>query len=139
MSTASSTAPRRYPGRVLLTLGLMVAVAGVVSYAVQIWAEHLATPWYLPIVGTLGLVCVVVSLCQARSIWRLLALILVLLLTGGEWAMLLGGRQPPYAGPVAVDRPFPAFATLRADGTPFTQRDLEGEHDNVLVFFRGRW
>ena len=27
----------------------------------------------------------------------------------------------------------------RADGTPFTSRDLEGDRDNVLVFFRGRW
>lgn len=139
MSTATPIGPRRYPGRLFLALGLIVAVAGVVAYAVQVWVERLTAPWYLPCLGTLALVCVGVSLWQARSIWRVLALILVLLLTGAEWAMLLGGLQPPYAGPVAVGRPFPAFATVRADGTPFTQRDFEGERDNVLVFFRGRW
>jgi hypothetical protein len=28
---------------------------------------------------------------------------------------------------------------MRADGSPFTQRDLEGDQNNVMVFFRGRW
>jgi hypothetical protein len=139
MSTSSITRLRQYPGRLLLALGLVVAAAGVAGYAVQIWTARLTAPWYLPCLGTLGLLCLVGSLWQARSIWRVLALILVLLLAAAEWAMLLGARQPPYAGPVAVGQPFPAFATARADGTPFTQRDLEGEQHSVLVFYRGRW
>ena len=48
-------------------------------------------------------------------------------------------RLPAYTGPVAAGQPFPEFATQRADGSPFTQRDLEGDQNNVMVFFRGRW
>jgi hypothetical protein len=139
MSNSAPTVRRCKPGRLMLALGVVVPAAGVAGYAMQVWAQRLTTPWYMPVLGMLGLVCLVVSLWQARSIWRALALILILLLTGAEIAMLVGGRQPPYAGPVAEGQPFPAFTTMRADGTPFTQRDLQGKHDNVLVFFRGRW
>jgi hypothetical protein len=93
----------------------------------------------MPILGTLGLVCLAIAFWQARSVWRVLALLLVLLLCGAEWAYLLKTRQPEYTGPLAGGQPFPAFAALRHDGTPFTQRDLHGDQDNVLVFFRGRW
>jgi peroxiredoxin len=48
-------------------------------------------------------------------------------------------RLPPYTGPIAVRRPFPAFDARLADGTPFTQDDLAGNRHAVLVFFRGRW
>ncbi len=51
------------------------------------------------------------------------------------WAM----RLPAYTGPVTVGQSFPPFATTRSDGTAFTQSDLQGEANNVLVFFRGRW
>ena len=60
-------------------------------------------------------------------------------LAGAEGAFLAALRLPAYTGPVAAGRPFPAFATIRADGTPFTQSDLEGDQDTVMVFFRGRW
>ena len=69
----------------------------------------------------------------------MLALLPVLLVTAVSWALLLGDRVPAYTGPVTVGQPVLAFATKRADGSPFTQRDLEGDQDNVLVFFRGRW
>src|SRR5206468_332568 len=81
--------------------------------------------------ATLGVVLLVASLWQARSVWRLLALVLVVLLAGAEWAMLLGLREPAYTGPVAAGQTFPEFATARADGTPFTRRDLEGGPDDV--------
>jgi len=35
-------------------------------------------------------------------------------------------RLPPYAGPVEVGRPFPAFEARRADGKPFSQDDWQG-------------
>jgi peroxiredoxin len=40
---------------------------------------------------------------------------------------------------VAAGKPFPVFTTTKADGSPFTQRDLEGDRITVMVFFRGRW
>jgi len=68
-----------------------------------------------------------------------LALLLVLLLAGAEWAFLLASRLPAYTGPVAAGQPFPEFTTVRADGKPFARRDLDGDQNSVLVFFRGRW
>ena len=112
---------------------------GVLAYVAQVAALQLRMPWYLPITGTIALMLVILSLKQKRSVWRFLALVFVLLLTGMEWMFVFGGRLPAYRGPVAVGKPFPAFATLRADGTPFTERDLGGAQNDVIVFFRGRW
>lgn len=139
MTNPSLTAPRRHPGRLFLALGLGVAILGVAAYVAQLSAHRLSAPWYLPLSGMLAAAFLVVALRQARTLWRVLALLLVILLAGAEWTFLLGARLPPYAGPVAIGTPFPAFATVRADGTPFTHCDLMGDHDIILVFFRGRW
>jgi hypothetical protein len=112
---------------------------GIAAYVAQLLANSLMAPWYMPITATLGAILVGVALWKARSIWRILALVLVMLFAGAEWSFLLLTRLPPYAGPVIVGKPFPVFATMRADDTPFTQQDLPGGQDNVMVFFRGRW
>ena len=93
----------------------------------------------MPALASLGVVLVVVSLLERRTVWRVLALLAVMLLTGAELAFLYAMRLPPYTGPIAVGQPFPAFEARRSDGTPFTHRDLAGDQNNVLVFFRGRW
>ena len=93
----------------------------------------------MPIAATLGVVLIAAALWQARSIWRILALLLIVLLAGAEWAFLMETRMPAYTGPVAAGQSFPAFATQQADGTPFTQADLVGDQKTVMVFFRGRW
>jgi hypothetical protein len=139
MTTSSPAGPRRYPGRLYLLLGLAVTALGIVGYIVQINLERLTMPWYLPASATLGVLLLVLSLLQARSIWRVLALALVLLFAGAEYAMLWKVRLPEYKGPIAVGQPFPAFATKRADDTTFTQADLQGDQDTVMVFFRGHW
>jgi cytochrome oxidase Cu insertion factor (SCO1/SenC/PrrC family) len=122
-----------------MTLGLGLAALGILAYVVQIKAQRLVTPWYMPIAATLGLVFLAVSLWKKRTVWRILALLLVGLLAGAEWALLLASRLPAYTGPVVAGQSFPPFATMQADGTPFTERDLEGDQNSVLVFFRGRW
>jgi hypothetical protein len=96
-------------------------------------------PWYMPTLASLGVVLVSISLVERRTVCRAFALLAVVVLAGAEWAFLYAVRLPPYTGPIAVGQPFPAFETKRADGTPFTQRDLVGDRNNVLVFFRGRW
>jgi hypothetical protein len=106
---------------------------------VQLATQRLMMPWYVPLLATLGALLVAASLWQTRTVWRLLALLLVVLLAGAEWAFLLATRLPPYTGPVALGQPFPVFATVRADGTPFAQSDLQGSQNSVLVAFRGRW
>src|SRR5438477_5910024 len=120
MTTPSSPTPRRRPGRLLLGLGLGIAVVAVAAYALQVMAHRLTAPWYLPYATTVGVALVAASLWQARTVWRVLALLLVIVVAGGAWIVMIGSRLPPYAGPVAVGRPFPAFQTVRADGTSFT-------------------
>jgi hypothetical protein len=120
-------------------LGLALTALGIIAYIVQFSTGHLFAPWYLPWTGLLGVLLLVASLWQTRTVWRVLALLLVGLLAGLEWRVLVGHPLPPYTGPVQVGEPFPAFATVRADGTPFTQHDLESDQNSVLVFFRGRW
>jgi hypothetical protein len=127
------------PGRSLVLLGLVLPLLAVAAYAAQLSTYRMTAPWYLPVAATLGVLLVVASLWQARTVWRWLALVPVLLICAAAWMFLLGTRLPAYTGPVAVGEPFPAFATVRADGSPFTDRDLAGDVDNVLVFFRGRW
>jgi hypothetical protein len=139
MTTSSAIAPRRFPGRLFLFLGIALAVLGLLGYAMQLKMARLTTPWFLPISTTLGAIFLLVALWQARSVWRVLALLLVVLLAGAEWMFLLGTRLPAYTGPVAEKKSFPDFATVRANGTPFTQGDLSGDKNSVLVFFRGRW
>ncbi len=139
MTSSSSDTPHRLRGRLLLLLGLGLGVLGVVAYVVQFSLERLMLPWYTPTLAALGVVLVVMSLWERRTVWRVFALLAVVLLTGAELALLYAMRLPPYTGPIEVGRPFPAFEARRADGTPFTDRDLAGDRNNVLVFFRGRW
>jgi len=139
MTSSSSAAPHRFRGRLFLLLGLGLAVLGVVAYVVQFSLQRLMAPWYMPTLASLGVVLVIVSLLERRTVWRVFALLAVVLLATTEWAFLYAVRLPSYTGALAVGRPFPVFETKRADGTPFTQRDLAGDRNNVLVFFRGRW
>jgi hypothetical protein len=139
MTTSSSALPRRYPGRLFLWLGLALTALGLAAYVMQLSQKNLTTPWYLPASATIGLLLVLVALFQARSVWRFLALVLVFLFAGAEWTFLLGTRLPDYSGPVAQGEAFPDFKTVQSDGTPFTQENLVGDKDTVMVFFRGRW
>jgi hypothetical protein len=138
MSTPSSTPAPRAPGRRLVALGLGITVLGIIAYSVQIAVHRLFTPWYVPAAATLGVVLLLIALWQKRNVWRVLGLLLVVVIAGLAWVFVLA-RLPAYTGPVERGRPFPHFQTMRADGTPFTERDLEGELGSVLVFFRGRW
>ncbi|HEV8061856.1 MAG TPA: hypothetical protein VGP68_18400 [Gemmataceae bacterium] len=135
-STSSASAKS---GRSLLFLGLACTILGIGAYVLQVELHHLSTPWYLPLTALLGVGLVAFSLRKKRNFWRWSALLLVVCLTGFECTFLLATRLQPYAGPLKIGQPYPAFQTQRADGAPFTQADLHGDQDTVLVFFRGRW
>ena len=139
MTTIPTPSTHRSRGRLFLLLGLGLAVLGVVAYVVQFSLGRLTVPWYMPALASLGVVLVIASLRETRTVWRVLALVAVVLLGGFELMALNAMRLPPYRGPIAVGRPFPAFEAKRADGTPFTQDDLAGDRHAVLVVFRGRW
>ena len=140
--STTPAAPPRSAGRGLLWLGIAIALLAVIAYAALLMSARLIhTPWYAPVLASLGVVLIVLSLARRFTLLRLVALLLVGLLAAGEWWFLLvGTRLPAYAGPVAAGTPFPDFkpASL-ADGTPFNRADLAAEKNTVLVFFRGRW
>jgi hypothetical protein len=111
-----------------------------VAYAFQVNAGVLRTPWYAPALDTVGMALILVALLRRVSVWRIAALLLIGALTAGEWWFLLSySKLPEYRGPVSAGAPFPEFTAARADGTPFTQDNLKGDRDTVLVFFRGHW
>jgi hypothetical protein len=119
--------------------GIALVVLGVVAYTIQLYFQLLILPWYVPAAAVLGVVLVAASLRKRRTVWRWLALGMVMLLAGLELLALYAVRLPPYTGPVAVGYPLSVFEVRRADGTPFTQNDLVGDQHQALVFFRGRW
>jgi hypothetical protein len=130
----------RHPGRPLLLAGVLVALAGPVLMIVLMFAAKiLITNWYAPLLVTLGVVLIVLALKRSRSIWRWMALVVFTLLAGFLWFALFAMSLPAYTGPVKNGESFPAFATTLADGSAFTQDDLKGEQNTVMVFFRGHW
>ena len=130
----------RHPGRSLLLLGVLLAVAGpVLMIFVMFAAKLLITPWYAPLLGTLGVALIILALMRSRTIWRWTAAVIFTLFVAFQWFGLLALRTPAYTGPVKDGQPFPAFATTLADGSAFTQDDLQGDQNTVLVFFRGHW
>lgn len=130
----------RHPGRPLLLLGVLLAIAGpVLNVVLMFGAKILITPWYVPILGTLGLALIFVALMRSRSIWRWAAVVLVTLIVDFGWFAVLAMRTPAYTGPVKDGQPFPAFTSTLADGSTITQDDLKRDQNTVMVFFRGHW
>src|SRR5262249_36943895 len=139
MNDLNKTTPRQ-PGRPLLFLGVFLAVAGPgLMMLLTFAAKILITPWYAPVLGTLGVALIILALTRRRSIWRWTAVVIFTLLVGFQWWALLAMRLPAYTGPVKDGQPFPASATTLADGSAFTQADLKGDQSTVMVFFRGHW
>jgi len=133
-------ATARHPGRSLLLLGVLLAVGGEVLYMLLTFAAKiLIAPWYAPPLGTLGLALIILALMRSRSIWRWTAAVIFTLFVAFQWYALLAMRTPAYTGPVKDGEPFPAFATTLPDGSAFTQDDLKGDQNTVMVFFRGHW
>jgi hypothetical protein len=128
-------------GRGLAWLGLGLALLGVLLYVIQLSLKILVPPWYLPVLTGLGVIALLGSVWRARTVWRLIGLVLVAVLASLELIFLFAprARVPPYSGPVAVGKPFPAFSTTLADGSSFTRDNLIGKENTVMVFFRGRW
>ena len=136
----TATGTSKHPGRYLLLLGVLLVVGVyVVNMLLMFAAKILITAWYGPIVGTLGLVLIILALMRSRSIWRWTVVVIFTLFVSFQWLALLAMGLPAYTGPVEDGQPFPAFATTLANGTAFTQDDLKGERNTVMVFFRGHW
>jgi hypothetical protein len=142
MATQSppATVKKRYPGRFYIGLGIITALLGPAFYAFQFFNNVLTTPWHLPVFGTVGLGLMVLAFCYARTGWRIAGMVFLALFAGLEWYFLLVfSVLPPYEGPVKQGQLFPAFQTMWSDGSPFTEKDLKGTKDTVMVFFRSSW
>ncbi len=133
--------PIRGTGRWFLWLGVLCAILGPPLYAAQLMVWGRTTePWYAPVLASLGVVLVILSLRRRTTVWRGLALAFVLFLAAGDWWFLTSyTRLPAYTGPVAAGEAFPEFQAKRADGTLFTRADLAGDRATALIFFRGHW
>jgi hypothetical protein len=131
----------RHPGRAYLLLGILSALAGPGIYFVQVvGAKVLMAPWYVPLMATAGVLFLLLALVRSRSVTRWVAVVCIALLAAAEWGMMLVELSAPaYTGPVKAGQPFPAFTTTLANGSSFTQNDLTGEQNTVLVFYRGWW
>jgi hypothetical protein len=124
----------------LFLIGGVLFVVGPVLYAVQFNMKHLTTPWYLPILATIGVGLMALSVWQRRGLVRTVGLLLCVVVCGFEWYIFgEAARTPVYAGPVKVGGKLPAFDTNLASGATFTNADLEKGEATLLVFFRGRW
>src|SRR5262249_20858303 len=117
----------RSRGRSWLWLGVGLCLLGLVLNFVQIFLmKLLVVPWYMPILATVGALCALVSIRKRPTWTRGIALVILAVLTAGEWYFLLSmSRLPEYKGPVQVERKLPEFATTLADGRPFTEKDLQ--------------
>jgi hypothetical protein len=153
LSQMGDDAAHRPTGRRFIWLAVICALFGVPLYALQLTvAGRTDTPWYLPILGTAGVMFAVIALGRRPTAWRAIVLLFAGGLAALQWWFLLSYvREPAYAGPLASGGPFPAFTARRPDGTNVTGPDLwshavRGDKSDIppnrataLVFFRGRW
>ena len=131
------TQTRRWP---LFLLGIALFLLGPGLYVAQFNMGRLSLPWYLPALASLGVVCMTISVVQRGGVVRIVGLVLFTLICGIEsFFILVASRAPVYTGPAQPGAKVPAFATALADGTTFTNQDLEKGDRTVLLFFRGRW
>jgi hypothetical protein len=136
-STATSAGLRRWP---LFSLGVLLFALGPVGYFVMFQMKYMATPWHAPILATLGLVFVAMSLARRPRGWRIAGIVPFVLLCGLEWFfVLVATKTPEYTGPAKPSEKLPAFETTLADGKLFSDKDLATGVPTTLVFFRGRW
>ena len=143
MSTTVTTPPAttRTTGRLWFLLGIAATFVGIAVYFLQfmVLKQLGSTPWYAPVLATIGAALVVLSVRERRTVTRLIGLVLLLLLAGLQWYFFLSfTKLPQYAGPGAGEKLPPFQATLAA-GEPFTNADLANGTPTVLIFFRGRW
>jgi hypothetical protein len=138
---AGSPPVARSRGRLWLWLGIGLFLLGFALYFVQAFQfKHLVTPWYMPILFTLGVFLALVSLRQRPTWTRVIAFVLLALLCAGEWFFILSiSRLPEYTGTVEVKKKIPEFSTTFADGRSFTEKDLQKGTATLLVFYRGHW
>jgi hypothetical protein len=136
-NASASPPPRRLP---FFSLAILLCLVGPVIYGVRFGQHHLETPWYVPVLTSIGVLFMVVSVWQRRGVLRSVVLVLFVFVCWFEWYfVVVATKTPQYAGPAIPGHKVPTFATTLANGTAFTSKDLEAGKSTVLIFYRGRW
>lgn len=137
LPAAANPLTRRWP---FFLLGILLFLAGPLIYVIQFRQHYLATPWYVPALATLGGLLMIVAVWQRWGWLRAIGLGVFVLVCAFEWFMVaVATRTPAYTGPAQAGHAVPAFTTTLADGTAYTDRDLQKGKWTILLFFRGRW
>jgi hypothetical protein len=140
MTTPSDTAaaPRGWPWFII---GIVLVLLGFVLTFVQFNVlSRLTTPWQMPILATLGVICMLLSVLQRGGWGRIAGFLLFAFVSGALWFMLLYGMNtPPYTGPATPRNPVPTMTAKLADGRPFSNADLADGKPSVMLFYRGLW
>lgn len=137
---SDSTNHEKPLGWPLFLAGFLVILLGPIIYVIQFQMGRLTTPWYAPILGTLGVVLMTVALWRRRIVLLKIAYLFFVLFCGFEWFMILEGtRIPQYVGPAQPGIALPAFTATCADGKPISNLDLQNGKPSILLFFRGHW
>lgn len=131
-------APRRWPWFII---GVSLFLLGPILTFVQFnLMNHLATPWQMPILATMGVICMLLSVLQSGGAMRIAGFLLFAFVSGFQWFLILAGMNTPaYTGSANPGSPVPVFAAKLADGRSFKTTDLANGNSSVMLFNRGRW
>ena len=135
--TTESKPALRWP---FFLIGFLLFVLGPCIYVAQVLSGKLVTPWHVPVLATVGVLCMAFSVWQRRGILRTIGLVVFLALCGFEWFFIGHAiRTPEYTGPAQPGQPVPAFTARKADGTTFSHSDVAAGAPSIMLFFRGHW
>jgi hypothetical protein len=136
-TTPVSPSPSRWP---FFVIGFLFFLLGPAINFAQISMGKLVTPWHVPVLATVGLAFMGLSVVQRGGIVRPIAFLLFLTVCGFEWFFIVHMiRVPEYTGPAQPGEALPAFAARKADGTTFSHTDLAVGVPSIMLFYRGRW
>lgn len=140
IAAPASAVPARRRGWPLFLLGVLLCALGPLSYFALLKLGVLFTPWHVPILGTVGVLALILWIRQRPGWPRIAGTIPFALFCCFEWFLLLVAfRTPIYTGPASPEKELPSFATTLASGQSLTSKDLANGSRTALVFFRGRW
>src|SRR4029450_3036829 len=106
-------------------LGIGLCLLSVIAVFVQWGVGWLRTPWYSPVLATLGAFLLTFP-GRHRRVWvRIISLAFVALAVFGWFFVVERASLPEYRGPARGGQPVPAFQTKLADGSDFTEKNLQ--------------
>src|SRR5262245_16724076 len=115
--------------------GIALFIVGPIVYAAMMQSDMLWTPWFMPILATIGVLLMVLSLWRKFGVVRGIGLLVFLVACAGEWFFFLYMiPTPQYAGAAQRNAMVPAFEATLADGSTFTNKDVAKGRSTVMLF-----